>query len=252
MKYFIFLLFLLPIACIAQDFSGIDIFKIGISESELVNKFKDLKLEVKEVKEKDRFKYMNEWSNYSPSTKDALPNLYKLPGDKVALYWPISGLSSQVADFADKLQNKCTYYYLPRWFIGETRLENLYLIFRNNNLEYFDVDYNESLVKAAAAKYKPSKQVDSAYRVNCKYALTGVQAESQAAGITYYEWVNSKNNVKAEQSIVIDSKCKAVLVAYLRFASNSFDLFMKDANKANEAENEAKEKSTIKSLQDKL
>lgn len=228
-----------------QEFKGVSSIKIGASYSEVFDNLSEGKrIKPIEVNKKNYDNISLEWTKYLLGNIQDI-RAYKMSDEKeeYPMFWP-SSIHGQDTKFLSNHDKNFKIYYIPLFFIGEKKIKDIYLTFRNDSLLLIETGYDDELIKAAIEKYKPTVKIDTAYKITCTYVISGVNKEV-AVLKRVYEWNYPDHNVFSGASMDYDNSCKPKIVSVLKFSSKSI-ISRIDELKSQSKKQEQEEKDKLK------
>ena len=112
-------------------------------------------------------------------------------------------------------------YLLPKYEIASLKLEDIYLLFRDNKLVFLFVKNPGHLSEPLIEKYKPTENVDLIDTVKCTYTFTGAVTEN--IGITQkVTWETNQSYCQYLFYKGFSSDCKPVYDLYFVVYDRSF------------------------------
>lgn len=235
----------------SQQFNGFGKLKIGISENEFIqNIVPEISKNIEEVNDKNLSKKKDEWFKYALNEKEP-QRVYSFKHKYEGLLsFPIVLYASKTEESV-QLSDSFKVYYLPKYMLGEIKLEKIFLLFYRDRLQLIELDNNIPLAKAAVEKYPPTVKLDTTYKVNCTYLVSGVK-EEKIVMKNISSWITPDFNTDSYSVLDYNDKCKTVIVSFMRFASKEFINHFNYLKERKALQKDDKEKDKLKSIKDKI
>lgn len=235
--------------CKGQSFNGFGTIRIGISEEDFLNGVTpEIKGKIQIITEKNLPKAKEEWMRYLIHENEP-QKLYQLKYSRDYVEWP--GYSENKSFSLSKHLDSCKIFYLPKYTLGHIKLNDVFIVFKNNQLQLIELDNNEDLLKAAREKYIPTHFMDTAYKIKCVFVVSGVPDEKLVSK-TFIDWNYNNLSIEASSGLDYDKECKTVVWGFIRFITKDLDLFLDTNSNSQKKKTIEQEKNKINSLKDKL